>query len=159
MGKTITIDVDGVDKLERDLILLSKTKRLRQAIGTATAIVEGAAKTLCPTNKYRGGGELRQSIHPEVKDRGDEIVGRIYTNKEYAPYVEFGTGIKGGTHPKTAELGLTFRTDVPWVFTPDNGETFFRTSGQVAQPFMYPALKQNKTKINKLITDALRNEL
>ena len=154
-----SVEVKGIDKLQKDLYQISQTKRLRQAMGTATAIVEATAKTLCPTNKYRGGGELRESIHMQVKDDGDEIIGKVFTNKEYAPYVEFGTGIKGGTHPKTAELGLKFRTNVPWVFTPDNGEHFYRTSGQVAQPYMYPALKQNQAKINRILTDALRNEV
>ena len=142
MGKTITIDVNGVDKLERDLILLSKTKRLRQTIGIATAIVEGAAKTLCPKDT----GRLANSIHMSVDDKTDEIVGKVSTNTEYAPYVEFGTGIRGSSsnYPMTNGLRLSYSPD---------------RMGQTAQPYMYPALKQNKTKINKLITDALRNEL
>jgi len=142
MGSTITIDVVGIDQIKKDLVSIAQTKRLRQAIGTATGIVLSDAKTLCPVDT----GALRSSIHMSVRNADNDIVGRVYTNKEYAAYVEFGTGEKGASsdYPKASELGLSYSPD---------------RKGQVAQPYMYPALKQNQTKINRLIEDALRNEI
>ena len=143
MGKTVTIDVIGIDQIKKDLVSIAQTKRLRQAIGTATAIVEGTAKTICP----RDTGALANSIHNRVKNLSNEVIGKVYTNKEYAPYVEFGTGIRGSLTAKergAKDLGIKYATD--WA-------------GQEAQPFMYPALKQNQPRINKLLEDALRNEI
>lgn len=49
--------------------------------------IENMAKTLCPVDT----GRLRASITHEVGKEGNELVGRIGTNVEYAPYVELGT--------------------------------------------------------------------
>lgn len=142
MGKTVTIDVIGIDQIKKDLVSIAQTKRLRQAVGIATARVEGTAKNMCPKDT----GALVNSIHMRVENLSSEVVGKVYTNKEYAPYVEFGTGIRGSSsnYPKAGELGLSYSSE---------------RMGQVAQPFMYPALKQNQPKINKLLEDALRNEI
>lgn len=122
----------------------------------ATMLVHGQAKTLAPVDT----GNLAGSIHQEVKVKSKVIEGRVFTNCQYAPYVEFGTGIKGnGSYPyKVDGLNLSYR-DSSWVFTPDGGETFYRTKGQVAQPYMYPALKQNEKYIKQLFKDGVQTKL
>ena len=87
---------------------------------------------LCPVDT----GALRNSIRSVVKEEGTGIVAEVVTNLEYAPYVEFGTGIKGENSPSPpkANVGQGYRSD--WV-------------GQVAQPFLYPALANNKDKVLK----------
>ncbi len=159
MGKTVTIEIKGIDKIVTDCETIARTQRLEQTIAKCTAIVETTAKTLCPNNKYQHSTmPLRNTIHMNCSNYGNEIVGRVYTNSDHAIYVEFGTGQKGGNHPKSAELGYTYRT-TPWVYTPDDGEHFYRTTGMVARPYMYPALKRNEQKISKMIEDAIRNEI
>ena len=56
----------------------------------AKTIVQADAKRLAPGNN----GELRNSIKTRVKMDGDKVIGEVYTNLHYAPYVEFGTGPK-----------------------------------------------------------------
>lgn len=50
-------------------------------------MIEAAAKAVCPVDT----GRLRSSITHEVSVRGDEVIGRIGTNVNYAPYIELGT--------------------------------------------------------------------
>lgn len=50
--------------------------------------VESAAKRLAPVDT----GRLRSSITHELATDTQGLHGRIGTNVEYAPYVEFGTG-------------------------------------------------------------------
>lgn len=96
----------------------------------AGALVSNSAKELCPKDT----GNLRRSIDFDVDDSALETV--IYSNCEYAPYVEFGTGIYSikGTGRKT-----------PWTYKGRHG--FKRTSGNPAQPFLEPALINNKSDI------------
>lgn len=147
--------IKNVDRLLSRLNNISNIE-LKDAMVKATSLVHAQAKTLAPVDK----GNLRGSIHQEVKQNAQIITGRVFTNVQYAPYVEFGTGSKGtGTYPyKIDGLNLSYR-DTPWVYTPDGGETFYHTEGQVAQPYMYPALKRNEKYIKQLFKEGVHTEL
>lgn len=142
------IAIIGVARLLKKFDRMSEID-MTPAVNKAVMIVEGSAKAKVAVDK----GILRGSITPEVKRSGKNIIGRVFTNIEYAPFVEFGTGAKGdGTYPYNVNgLSLTYR-QTPWGFEGGDGE-FVWTNGQVAQPFMYPALKQNEKKIKKLLGD------
>lgn len=131
---------------------------LEPIITQATLLVEAQAKALVPNDT----GNLMGTIHPQVlkKLANKTIEGRVYTSCEYAMYVEFGTGINGnGTYPYDIEkLKLEYR-NTPWRYTPDGGDTFYFTFGQVAKPYMYPALERNKKKINKMVKNEITNLL
>lgn len=129
---------------------------LKDKMVQATKLVHAQAKALSPVDT----GNLAGSIHMEVKKNGNKLIGRVYTNVQYAPFVEFGTGSTGqGTYPyKVKNLKLSYR-DTPWVYTPDGGETFYRTNGQVAQPYMYPALKQNEKYIKNLFKQGVSDNI
>ena len=86
-------------------------------------------------------GDLRRSITSKVE--GAE--GVVYTPLEYAPYVEYGTGL-------FAESGG--RTDVPWNYQDDEGN-WHSTSGMKPQPYMRPALNENKEEILRIIRDGI----
>lgn len=58
---------------------------ISSALRKACLIVENDAKLTCPVDT----GNLRSSITHVVNDN----VGIVGTNVEYAPYVEFGTGL------------------------------------------------------------------
>lgn len=122
----------------------------------ATAVVHAQAKLLAPNDT----GNLAGSIHMEVKEGKNNIEGRVFTNLSYAPYVEFGTGSKGsGTYPyKIKNLKLSYRS-TPWVYSPDGGESFYFTHGQVAQPYMYPSLKNNEKYIKGLFKDGTKDAI
>lgn len=129
---------------------------LKEAVQKATQLVHGQAKALAPADT----GLLRESIHMQVKDTGKAIEGRVYTNTEYAAYVEFGTGIKGnGTYPYQVEgLNLEYRNKGWAYYDEDKGEWIY-TKGQKAQPYMYPALKQNEKAIKKILKNGVHTKL
>ena len=128
---------------------------VKRGVDQATVMVEGRAKMLCPTNKYRAGGELRQSIHPDSQVLKDSVIGKVSTTKEYAAFVEFGVGIKGQITNRNHKIPLANR-QTPWTYTPDDGETFIRTIGNVAQPYLYPALHQSKQEVKDLIIKSVQ---
>lgn len=139
----IDIDVRNMDGVLAAIEKLGDTTEVRQALGKACAVVERAAKEKAPKDT----GELRRSITSKVEERDGKIEGVIFTPLEYAPYVEYGTGL-------FAEQGG--RKDVPWNYQDDKGE-WHRTSGQHPQPFMRPALNENREQIARIIKEALNN--
>ena len=134
----LNIEVEGLDILD-DLIDMQQIQR---AVGKACALVERTAKQKAPKDT----GALRRSITSEVEREGNEIVGTVFTPLEYAPYVEFGTGL-------FAESGG--RSDVPWCYQDDKGE-WHSTSGQKPQPFMRPALNENREQIKRILKEAIQ---
>lgn len=153
----MSIKIVGIDKFAAKLDRLKSevVPSVKSGVNKATIMVEGRAKALCPTNRYRAGGELRQSIHPETQVQDDKVVGKVSTIKEYAAFVEFGTGIKGQISNRNKKIALAYR-QTPWVYTPDDGETFYHTIGNVAQPYLYPALHQSKKEIRQLVIESVK---
>lgn len=133
--------LDGiVDAMDTMLAKIEST----EAVGQACALVEAAAKKNAPKDN----GALRRSITSEVRKEGGDIVGVVYTPLEYAPYVEYGTGL-------FAEGGG--RTDVPWRYKDDKGD-WHTTSGQKPQPFLRPALDDNREQITRLLREGLTSD-
>lgn len=127
------ITLQGLDELLVEIDNVASDEAIAQRLGIACALVERTAKQLAPKDN----GELRRSITSKVE--GNE--GIVFTPLEYAPYVEFGTGL-------FAEVAG--RTDVPWCYKDDEGN-WHSTSGQKPQPFMRPALDQNRTEILEIL--------
>ena len=149
-----SITIKGIDSLIHKLNNISQTEQVKETMNTAVLLVHGQAKALASVDK----GNLKGSLHPKVITQGKTIIGKVYTNLSYAPFVEFGTGIKGnGTYPNK-DISLSYRS-TPWVYTPNDGEDFYYTEGQVAQPYMYPALKRNEKKIKAMFKEALHTDL
>ena len=81
--------IENLDKLLTKLENL-KTVSVEQAVNEACILVENDAKKRCPVDT----GELRMSITHEIEETSENrTTGAVGTNLEYAPYVEFGTGI------------------------------------------------------------------
>lgn len=127
------IEIQGVESVLARIEEMGDVGDIQTRIGQACALVEASAKRRAPKDT----GALRRSITSEVN--GTE--GVVFTPLEYAPYIEFGTGL-------FAESGG--RKDVPWNYQDDKGE-WHSTSGQKPQPFMRPALEENREKIINLI--------
>ena len=134
------IEIKGVDGVLDVLSGLIDDESIHKALGQACALVERSAKQKAP----KGDGNLRRSITSEV--RGN--VGKVYTPLEYAPYVEYGTGL-------FAEEGG--RTDVPWHYKDDEGQ-WHSTSGMKPQPFMRPALAENREQIIRILKGGLTDD-
>ena len=140
----MSIQFQGLDELLDSLEKLADAETMGNALQKACAIVERDAKQKAP----KGTGELRRSITSKVEQSGGEIQGVVFTPLEYAPYVEYGTGL-------FAEEGG--RRDVPWNYQDDKGE-WHSTSGQKPQPFMRPALDENREQILRIIKEGLMND-
>lgn len=131
------IKFEGLDEVLNSIDKLADSGKISAALGRACAVVERSAKQKAP----KGIGELRRSITSKV----DGLEGVVYTPLEYAPYVEYGTGL-------FAEEGG--RTDVPWNYQDDRGE-WHSTSGMHPQPFMRPALDENREEILRILKEGL----
>ena len=83
------MSLEGADALIRKLNKFSsemQNKHMKVAVNRGAKLVSAHAKMLVPVND----GELRQSIKTKVESTPEGIRGIIYTNKDYAPAVEFG---------------------------------------------------------------------
>lgn len=136
----MSIQLEGAEEILERLEKLQDTEKFEKAVGLACALVEASAKEKAPVKK----GELRRSITSKV----DGLEGIVYSPLEYAPYVEYGTGL-------FAEDGG--RSDVPWHYQDEKGE-WHSTSGQQPQPFMRPALDENRDEILQLLWEGVLND-
>ena len=135
-----SIRIEGLDGVLESLADIKDVSKIERALKKACALVERSAKQKAPKGET---GELARSISSRVEVDGDELVGIVFTALEYAPYVEFGTGlfaVKGG------------RQDVPWCYQDEKGE-WHTTSGQHPQPFLGPALNENREQILKTLQE------
>ena len=136
----MSVELKGLNDVLNAIDNISDVSGIDAALGQACALVERSAKQKAPKDT----GELRRSITSKVEDG----IGIVYTPLEYAPYVEYGTGL-------FAEDGG--RKDVPWNYQDDQGN-WHSTSGQKPQPFLRPALNENRQRIVELIGEALHND-
>lgn len=146
---------------------------LYKQVGEEIQEVRSYAVLNCPVNH----GELRQSIVGQTIKTKNGVQGVVSTNKEYASFVEFGTGPKGqanheGISPNVnvtySQHGWAFPADgIPtkdaeqyhWPKRTYGGKEYFLTSGQSAKPFMYPALKDYEPTASKNIKKAINKYL
>ena len=142
----MSITFEGLDRITDKLDKIIDTTNLKKAMGKACALVERSAKIKAPKGT---GGEsgLRGSIKSKIEGVGADMVGVVYTPLEYAPYVEFGTGLFA------EEQG---RKDVPWHYQDDEGE-WHSTSGMKPQPYLRPALNENREQIKEILKGGLLN--
>ena len=129
--------IENLDRLLKKLEKLDNID-LDEVLNKACILVENDAKKKCPVDK----GQLRNSITHEVE--GKEAV--IGTNTEYAPYVEIGTGIFSSEG--------TGRQD-KWSYQDAEGH-WHSTVGQKPQPFLNPALDENRKEIIQLFREELK---
>ena len=107
--------------------------------------IRGIAVLLCPVDT----GELRNSIRVQRLAPGVVTVG---TNKEYAIFVEFGTGTQGDPGvPHTAKLF--------WRWQDEQGN-WHTSHGQRAQSFLRAAVGKNEEKkLYALVAEELRKAI
>lgn len=104
------------------------------SVEAACDLIMTSAKLYCPVDT----GNLQDSIKVEVVNTGSTVKGSVSTDVSYAPYVEFGTGQRGAASPGAGE-------------GPYSGSW----PGMPAQPFIRPALDENRAPI----ADLFRNNL
>ena len=138
----MSVKIEGLEHLNKTLETLLSTENMTQAMGQACAAVEASAKKKAPKDS----GALRRSIASKVETEDGNIQGVVYTPLEYAPYVEYGTGLFAESDG---------RTDVPWVYQDDEGN-WHSTKGQKPQPFLRPALNENRKTVVKILGGGIK---
>lgn len=118
-------------------VLSALRTQAAKALEECGLVAEGYAKMLSPVDS----GALRNSISHTVAD--NECY--IGTNQEYAPYVEFGTGVyyDGGGR------------QTPWTYSDSKGN-WHMTNGQRAKPYLKPAVAEHTEEYRQIIEDNLR---
>lgn len=137
------IEFKGLDNVLKAIEGVADISDLESAMGKACALVERTAKQIAPKDT----GTLRNSIQSRVEKEGSSIKGIVFTPEEYAPYVEYGTGLfaeEGGR-----KTGWAYEDE-------ETGETIW-TRGQKPQPFLRPALNDNRKKIIEIIEGSVKN--
>ena len=138
----MSVKVDGIEEVTKYFNSKLSPENTRKALLKAGALVERSAKQKAPKDN----GQLAQSIQYDVEATSATCI--VFTPLEYAPYVEYGTGLYA------EENG---RKDVPWHYQDERGE-WHTTSGQKPQPFLRPALTENENKIAELLQGALLHD-
>lgn len=117
-------------------------------------------------------GNLRQNIFLETTADGqNSATAKVYTRVQYAGFVEFGTGPRGAhshegispdvtpayslspwwIHESQLEPGIAEYYHWHSIETKDG--KFYKCYGQPAQPFLYPAIKDNEDVILSILDD------
>lgn len=113
---------------------------MKEKMDRSCLVVEGEARKNCPVDQ----GPLKASITSETETTEEEVIGRVGSNLEYAPYVHNGTGIyaKDGNGRKT-----------PWGYEVKTGryKGFHWTHGQKPQPFLENAKLTKKNEVEKIL--------
>ena len=121
----------------------------------------GALKTIelaeekAPVAKY---GDNRGTLRKSFKKAKITHEGfTVYTDAEFAPYVEFGTGIFS-THPAAPRKPIRPKNAKVLHWVGEHGEDVFamEVKGQKPQPFLLPAGNEVIIHIQRLIAEAIR---
>ncbi len=123
--------------LNKELIDKLLPEALIKGLEKSGQLIENEAKRKVAVDD----GILRSSITHEVDEENFSVT--IGTNVEYAPYVEFPTGIHAQDGRQT-----------PWTYQDAKGE-WHTTEGTEAQPFLQPAVDENINNIVKQFENLL----
>jgi HK97 gp10 family phage protein len=143
-----------VKNLDKALLKLESLEGidLKPVLTEVTNRIKRDAKLNAPKDL----GDLRASIMSKVERTGEgesiSWFGRVYTNLEYAQYVEFGTSKPHFVPAKyIGDWAKRHGIDLP----KDGG---LMVSGK-PQPYMLPAYKTNKIYTDRAIKSALKNNI
>ena len=146
--------MDGLDGLFKQLDSIADIKPdLMKIMDRAGEFIAADARNLAPV-QY---GDLRKSIQHSVKDDGETIRTKVFTNSDHAAFVEFGTGPVGAANHEgiSPDVVPRYRKDkwlgvIPELKT-ENDAGIRYIAGQPAQPYLYPALANNEEELEKYI--------
>ncbi|HEM6438273.1 HK97 gp10 family phage protein [Streptococcus suis] len=159
----------GADQLISKLRRLSsqrQTEIMAKAIHNAAKnVVQADAKLRAPVND----DDLRTGIKVRMSKSGNPRA-EVVSTSDHGAYVEFGTGPKGAANHAgiSPEVSVSYRS-TPWYVHESQidvgpyrfqkiGE-FYKMFGQVAQPYLYPALKDNEERVTKNINRYVKRKL
>lgn len=162
--------VIGIDDLDAALTRLENID-VKKPMEKSVEMVEAAAKANAPVHLGSLRSRIAGTVHAESKQ---QAIGEVTADAPYAAYVEFGTGPKGAAdHAGVApDIPISYRSN-PWFipedelppdarkdyhwrkFKAEDGKVFYICYGQAAQPFMYPAIKDNEDDIKAVFREEI----
>lgn len=174
------IEIKGKDKFLSQLENVPKV--VKKAVYDATyeinQDVQGRIESNLSSSIKHGSGELMGSFKNEVtEDNAGNIVGRNWSDNPISIFREFGTGSVGAASQKDLPDGVNpTYTMESWFFPVDsvdvdleaiygmpkimiNGTEFYRTNGQPARPYMYPAFKEGMEHAEDTFKDHVKKNL
>jgi HK97 gp10 family phage protein len=136
-----------------------KLQAVRDAVNESALNIQREAKKRCPADY----GRLRASIQIEPAT-GHSIGLRVGTNVEYAPYVEWGTGIyaehpdiPGRQTPWAFPVAATSgKKNYNWKIIEIDGEPYYVTKGAKPHPYLYPSAEEEKPNFLANVKEALK---
>lgn len=159
------VEIKGLESLRQKFNQLPKllTDASYQATWEIAEEVLGNSQSRLASSIKFTSSDLLTSVKQktEITSNG-QVIGRVWSAKETATFREFGTGPVGYASPKDLAPNftkiITYRT-LPWLIPADevgfdltdvygipqtkiDGKTFFRTRGQPARPWLYPAFRE-----------------
>lgn len=156
------VEIRGLDRLKGKLskVSTSTQKGVEQAVYEITQEVSGRASSNIQSSVKHGTGESAGSVKDEVVTKSSGgISGHVWSDKKQLLFRELGTGPNGEKSTKDLPPGITpVYTQRAWFFPVSSsiedltalygipkieiqGVEFYKTSGQPARPWLYPALK------------------
>lgn len=122
------------------------TTKIELEIYKALEEASGAVEAQVKQNQRVDTGQTKGSWKHYVSAK--EHAAYIGSNYENAIWEEYGTGVHAlnGNGRKT-----------PWVYTPDDGKTFYRTKGKKPLRPLYRAMTLLRPKINKYFEKRFKN--
>ena len=118
-----------------------KTEKLKKITELSVHKIASGARARVPRVTSR----LYTSIRPIMgKNR---LSGRVWTNVEYAPYVEFGTIENVEVPLELTEYAMQFK-----------GRGIRKKGGRKAKPFLYPAFKEEEPKYIEAIKKVMQQD-
>ncbi|HEM5060736.1 TPA: HK97 gp10 family phage protein [Streptococcus suis] len=159
----------GADKLIAKFRRLSgqqQTEIMAKAVHNAAKnVVQADAILRAPANN----GDLRAGIKVRMSKSGNPRA-KVVSTSDHGGFVEFGTGPKGAANHAgiSPNVSVSYRS-TPWYVHESQidvgpyrfqkiGE-FYKMFGQVAQPYLYPALKDNEERVTKNINRYVKRKL
>lgn len=159
------IRIAGIDEVLDSIENLADINKFKKRLGKACALVERVAKEKVPKDT----SHLRKSITSAVYQESGELVGVVFTPLEYAPYVEYGTGLfakNGGSSgywvfvddenydPNKKGTGKRYTLEEAKrivAILRSKGIKAYYSCGQHPQPFLHPALHESRENIIRIL--------
>lgn len=171
----MSVEIEGLGNVLDAISNIADEQELKRALGQACALVVGEAVK----KVKKGSGELQRSIQFEVENDSGDLVGVVFTPLYYAPYVEYGTGLfaenggksgywvyvkedenslKSGGEAKSSKSYTLADAKKVMAYLRSEGLDAYYTNGQPPQPFLRPALHENRENILRLLKGGLKGD-
>lgn len=160
----VELSLNSLDDLLKDIKYQKKDllQKQHEIVDKLTIEGERIAKEKMSSMGISTDGELYHSVKREKES--DIPRGRVYTDLDYAKFVEYGTGIVGQANPHVDPPVSGWTYDINehgesgWVYFDKRLGDFRRTKGIEQRPFMYETSKELKRIATNVAKEVMEND-